>query len=125
MTYQTGPQEPAVEQVYIAAPPLKSFVATWLFAWLLGSFGIDRFYLGKIGTGILKLITAGGLGIWTLVDLFITLAGAQTDKLGRPLYGYQEYKTLAWILTLVFMFGGLVIAMVVGAGAGLATLFTN
>jgi TM2 domain-containing membrane protein YozV len=37
----------------------------------VGELGIDRFYIGDTGLGVLKLITAGGLGIWWLVDLFI------------------------------------------------------
>jgi len=77
----------------------KSFVATWLFSWFLGYFGVDRFYLGKVGTGVLKLITLGGCGIWWLVDLILTLAGAQRDKAGRRLAGYDEHKKLAWIVT--------------------------
>ena len=93
-----------------ASAPQKSFVATWLLAWFLGTFGIDRFYLGKIGTGILKLITLGGLGLWSLIDLIITLAGGQRDKDGRPLAGYQENKAVAWIITIV--------AILLGAGIG-------
>lgn len=77
----------------------KSFVATWLLAWFLGVLGIDRFYLGKVGTGILKLITIGGFGIWALVDLIITLCGAQRDARGGALEGYDQYKVIAWVLT--------------------------
>jgi TM2 domain-containing membrane protein YozV len=47
-----------------------------LLASLLGSLGIDRFYRGQIGLGILKLLTAGGCGIWALVDSIIYMVGA-------------------------------------------------
>lgn len=67
--------------------PKKSFVATWLLSWLLGVFGADRFYLGKIGTGILKLITLGGIGIWYLIDLIMVLYGAARTKAGQPVKG--------------------------------------
>ncbi|WP_104126709.1 TM2 domain-containing protein [Cryobacterium sp. Y57] len=76
----------------------KSFVATWLFAWLLGIFGVDRFYLGKVGSGIAKLVTFGGLGIWWLVDLILVLAKGR-DKQGLRLAGYDQYKKIAWIIT--------------------------
>jgi hypothetical protein len=89
--------------------PQKSFVVTWLFAWILGTLGIDRFYLGKVGTGILKLITLGGCGLWTLIDLIITLTGSQRDKDGRPLEGYEENKKLAWIVTAVVIGIGIVV----------------
>ena len=69
-----------------SSTPQKSFVVTWLLSLLLGTFGIDRFYLGKIGTGILKLITLGGFGLWTLIDLIITIVGALLGRgaTGRP-----------------------------------------
>jgi TM2 domain-containing membrane protein YozV len=89
----------------------KSFIATWLLSLLLGYFGIDRFYLGKIGTGILKLITFGGFGLWYLIDLIIVLAGAQTDKQSRSLAGYAQHKTVAIIVSILFVlifgFGGI------------------
>ena len=62
----------------------KSWLATLLLSIFLGELGIDRFYLGKIGTGILKLITLGGFGIWWIIDIILTIAGAATDKQGRP-----------------------------------------
>lgn len=90
----------------------KSFVVTWLLALLLGGLGIDRFYLGKIGTGVLKLLTFGGFGIWTLVDLIITLTGNQKDKNGQPLAGYQENKKVAWIVTAVVWILNVVVSMI-------------
>lgn len=38
---------------------------------LVGGLGVDRFYVGDIGLGVLKLITGGGMGIWWLVDMFV------------------------------------------------------
>ena len=62
-----------------SAVPERSFIANWMFSLLLGFVGVDRFYLRKVGTGILKLITIGGYGICWLIDLILTLAGLQRD----------------------------------------------
>lgn len=99
LAYQQG-----YDPNYATTPP-KSFVATWLLSWFLGVFGVDRFYLGKIGTGVAKLLTFGGLGIWALIDLIITLTGSQRDSQNRPLTGYEENKKVAWMVT------GIVIAI--------------
>lgn len=63
----------------------KSKVAAILLCLFLGGFGIHRFYVGKIGTGILMLVTLGGLGIWSLIDLIMIIVGKFTDKDGRVL----------------------------------------
>ena len=51
-------------------------------AWLCVN-GVHRFHLGKIGTGILMLLTLGGLGIWTIIDFVFAVSGAMKDKDGR------------------------------------------
>lgn len=88
----------------------KSFIAIWLFSLLLGWLGVDRFYRGNIGLGILKLVTFGGFGILALIDLILILTGSMKDKDGRQFDGYEANKNIAWIvsgilLTLCFWFG--------------------
>ena len=61
----------------------KSGIACLLFLLFLNPFGIHRMYVGKVGTGILFLLTIGGLGIWWLVDLILLVAGAFTDADGN------------------------------------------
>lgn len=61
----------------------KNFLTALLLSIFVGTLGIDRFYLGKIGTGILKLITGGGLGIWWLIDLIMIATGKMKDSEGK------------------------------------------
>ena len=42
-----------------------------IMSFLAGYFGVDRFYKGQVGWGVVKLITLGGAGVWYLVDLAI------------------------------------------------------
>jgi hypothetical protein len=51
----------------------------------LGIFGVHRFYVGKIGTGILQLVTLGGLGLWWLADMILIAAGEFRDAEGDRL----------------------------------------
>lgn len=61
----------------------KGFVPAILLCFFLGALGVHRFYVGKIGTGILMLLTFGGLGIWTLIDFIIIVTSNFRDKQGR------------------------------------------
>jgi TM2 domain-containing membrane protein YozV len=61
----------------------KGYVPAILICLFLGMFGIHRFWVGKIGTGILMLLTLGGAGIWNLIDLVMIIVGKFTDKQGR------------------------------------------
>jgi len=63
----------------------KSWLVALLLSILVGSLGVDRFYLGYIGLGILKLITFGGCGIWWLVDLILIATNKMKDADGKDL----------------------------------------
>ena len=61
----------------------KNFVATLILCILLGSIGVHRFYAGRIVTGILMILTLGGIGIWVLIDLIIIATGSFKDSQER------------------------------------------
>lgn len=66
----------------------KTILIAFLLVFFLGGLGIHRFYVGKIGTGILQILTVGGLGIWALIDLIMIVVGAFKDKDGRKLVNW-------------------------------------
>jgi TM2 domain-containing membrane protein YozV len=63
----------------------KRILPAAVLCFFLGVFGIHRFYVGKIGTGILQILTVGGLGIWTLIDFIMIVVGSFTDKQGNKI----------------------------------------
>lgn len=63
----------------------KDWVVAVVLSLLVGTLGIDRFYLGYTALGVLKLITLGGCGIWALIDLILIALGNVPDANGLPL----------------------------------------
>jgi TM2 domain-containing membrane protein YozV len=63
----------------------KDWASALLLSFYLGWLGIDRFYLGYGGLGVLKLLTAGGCGIWALVDAVLIALNKLPDSTGKPL----------------------------------------
>lgn len=66
---------------------MKSKTTAIILSVLLGGLGVDRFYLGYAGLGIVKLLTAGGFGIWWLIDFIMICTGSLGPAEGS---GYQE-----------------------------------
>jgi hypothetical protein len=60
----------------------KSRLVVTLLAYFLGVWGVHRFYLGKIGSGIAMILTFGGFGIWALIDFIFAIIGEMKDKDG-------------------------------------------
>lgn len=67
----------------------KSRLAALLFCIFLGWFGVHRFYAGKIGTGVLWLLTGGLLGIGWIIDIIMIACGSMTDSYGLRIMNWN------------------------------------
>jgi hypothetical protein len=79
VTEQEGQQGWLRELADTKAESDKNWWTAFVLSLLVGYFGVDRFYLGYIWSGILKLLTLGGFGVWWLIDLALLLAGKLRD----------------------------------------------
>jgi len=104
------PQQP-IAQVQNPQQPVaqhggdKSYITAFLFSMFLGVLGVDRFYLGRVGTGIIKLITFGGLGVWAFVDVILVYTGKLGPKDGTGYYDKEKHKKMATVLFALYIVG--------------------
>jgi hypothetical protein len=69
--------------IQLQAANLKDPTTVLIISILGGSLGIDRFYIGDTGVGIAKLLTCGGLGIWSIVDWFLIMGRTREVNMSR------------------------------------------
>lgn len=126
MDQQLQPAQTEYPQ-YSSNPPTtepesnKNYLVAVLLSYFLGGLAIDRFYLGKIGTGLLKLVTFGGLGIWAVIDIFLIVFGKLRAQDGLPLDGYKRNSKILKVVVLIL----LAIQVVAITGLLILTVFTS
>ncbi len=105
----------------------KGFTGIYILACLLGYLGVHRFMAGKIGTGVAMLLTLGGLGIWSLIDIIMIGLGNFKDKEGRPIVTPPDEnmsdKNLGVILVLFLFLGFFAIHRFMAGKIGTGVLF--
>jgi hypothetical protein len=77
-------QNPYGQQLYGAYSD-KDWTTALILSILLGGLGVDRFYLGYTGLGVINLLSVGGCGIWAIVDIIMIATNKLPDAQGRPL----------------------------------------
>jgi TM2 domain-containing membrane protein YozV len=95
----------------------RHFLAVFFLSFMWGVFGADRFYLGKYWTGLLKLLTFGGLGLWAIIDLTMVMSGSMRDKQGNEMLEYARYKRFANNYTLIFALVVIALIIIIGVSA--------
>ncbi|GAA3050001.1 MULTISPECIES: TM2 domain-containing protein [Actinomycetes] len=117
----------------------KKFLVAWALALFLGPMGAQRYYLGRLPTGVLKtlmfgtamvgfatgavnlgFIFMGVVGAWTIIDLFLLLSGTMSDRQDVRLDGFRRWAGPCAAVTVLFLVGLLIAALVIGTSSAVS-----
>lgn len=79
--------------VQLSTMQFKSPVVMLVVSLFVGGLGVDRMMLGEIGFGILKLVTAGGCGIWTIIDWFMIMKNTKEKNILKLMQAISMIQT--------------------------------
>lgn len=102
----------------IQEQPKKSYVVTLLLALFFGALGVHRFYTGRVLSGIAQLLTMGGFGVWTFIDIIMLTLGKFKAANDQELDSYNKgcgLLVLA-IMIMLFIFGGITTVLTMFTG---------
>lgn len=85
------------QQLMINSVQYKDPTTMLIVSILLGSWGIDRFLLGEVGLGVLKLLTCGGVGIWTIVDWFTVREKTRQQNFQKLMQAIDPANAVAYM----------------------------
>lgn len=85
----------------------REWLATVLLSFFVGGLGVDRFYLGYIWLGLLKLFTLGGCGIWALIDFLLIAFNKIKDVDGNYPVGREGKEWVGYLLIGLMILGGI------------------
>lgn len=117
----------------------KKFLIAWALALFLGPMGAQRYYLGRIPTGVFKtlmfatamfgfsteqlnigFVFMGVVGAWTIIDLFLLLSGTMRDRHDVRLAGYRRWAGPCGAVTVLALVGFLIAALVIGTSSAVS-----
>ena len=101
----------------------QDHLSTLLFAYFLGLFGIHRFWTGYYAIGTVQLLTLGGCGIWTIIDVVSLCFNKYKDAQGRALRDYNP--SIGIVLFVLMLIPLILIIFFITIFAGLAVIGTG